>query len=68
MFKSLTFKIDKEFLIDEEILIGKCTQYNIVVQARNKHSLNDRIYKTLIGHIAIARKLGLIPFECLIHS
>jgi len=45
--------------------IAQGVEYAICVQASSIEQLEERLSKTLLGHIAISTKLGLEPFACI---
>ena len=44
--------------------VAQFVEYDICVQAPTIKELKERLVKTLVGHIAIAEKCGMKPFEC----
>ncbi len=62
----ITFKKYKELLPNNvKVWVAESKEYDIVVQAPTLKILNERIAKTIRGHIAICKATNKVPFECI---
>jgi hypothetical protein len=58
-------KITEEIINNQTVYVAEFTGYDIVVQARTREELSERIIRTILSHKTIAEACGLKPFDCI---